>query len=329
MKISLKRAALSFIAAVAILTSSLATATPAITAKAASTNTITVTPSATSVKPGETFTAKIGYKPSDVGCAALQIIVYYDSSKLDLVSAKNSSSEFDSISINSKTSGQVKIVGAYGDGNVTSNDTLSTITFTAKSGASGTAAFSVKVERMIDATYNNVSVSAGTANVTIAAATTTTAKPATTTTTTTKKTTTTTTTTKKTTTTTTTTKKTTTTQKTTTTPRTTTTPAPTATTPQPTTTTPQATEVPIPETTTEGTTTDSTTQTLPIVSELPVVTTAGSGGNISTVIPIFGQTTANPLVSKLQITAICNTQGIMIHSSLQQIIDCINGSFYM
>ncbi len=277
-----KKAVISIGTAVVMLTSVFAGSVVA-----SSTNEITVSPTTSTVKPGESFDVSVGFEAGDNGASGFQLYLYYDDELLDvyvpttseLNGKYNAQSRFSVITNYTYGDGVVKIVGAnMSANNITVDTALSLVTFKAKNDVSGNAKIWVSVEKLV---YNNdgsmvstsysaptssnpvkIKISAPTTTTTTTKATTTTTTEPTTTTTTTTEPTTTTTTTEPTTTTTTTepTTTTTTTEPTTT---TTTSASTTTTTTQPTTTT----------TTTEPTTTTSvstTTTTEPTTTEASV-----------------------------------------------------------
>lgn len=186
MRVSLKKAVLAIAASAAMIVSSFTvmnTVFPT-TAQAASSNSLTLNASASSVEPGSTFTVNVGYSPSNTGAATAQFVLHYDSSKLELSNAQQGSSKFDYVTINTGVTGSVTVVAVYSmGGNVTSSGTISTMTFKAKNGASGSASISIDGVEMYDGTsYALVSSSApGAISVNIAAATTTTTTTTTTT----------------------------------------------------------------------------------------------------------------------------------------------------
>lgn len=258
MNIGFKKAVISIGTAVVMLTSVFAGSVVA-----SSTNEITVSPSASTVKPGESFDVSVGYEAGTNGASGFQLFLHYDNELLDVYVPSSSElggkydvgSRFSVITNYSYSEGTVKIVGAnMSANNITVDTALSLVTFKAKSGASGTAKIWIDVEKLVenkDGSMVSTSYSAPTVSspvkIKIAAPTTTT-----------KSTTTPTTTTKATTTTTTTTTPTTTTTSQTTTPTTTTLTSTESvtTTPETTTTTSNSTTTP---TTTEATTTTSAT----------------------------------------------------------------------
>ncbi len=167
MKISFKKAVISIGTAIVMVTSVFAG-----TVVAATTNEITVQPSAFSVNAGEAFDVSVGFKAGDNGAAGFQLNLHYDSSKLDVYVPTDAEiqggkynyqvlgSRFLVTTNYSYSDGVVRIVGVNGSGNNIIVDTpLSIITFIPKEGASGKAAFWVEVEKLSESKKNGEFVS--------------------------------------------------------------------------------------------------------------------------------------------------------------------------
>ena len=278
MNIGFKKAVISIGTAVVMLTSVFAGSVVA-----SSTNEITVSPTVSTVKPGESFDVSVGFEAGDNGASGFQLFLHYDEELLDvyvpttseLNGKYDSQSRFSVITNYTYGEGVVKIVGAnMSANNITVDTALSLITFSAKDDASGTANVWISVEKLVyndDGSMVSTPYSAPTSSnpvkIKIAA-------PTTTTTTTTKATTTPTTTT------------------TTTTPvtTTTTTPSETTTTTTPsetTTTTTEATKAP----TTSATTTEATTTTTTKATTTPTTTTTTTPVTTTTTTPSETTTT--------------------------------------
>lgn len=167
MKISFKKAVISIGTAIVMVTSVFAG-----TVVAATTNEITVQPSAFSVNAGEAFDVSVGFKAGDNGAAGFQLNLHYDSNKLDVYVPTEAEiqggkynyqvmgSRFLVTTNYSYSDGVVRIVGVNGSGNNIIVDTpLSIVTFIPKEGASGKAAFWVEVEKLSESKKNGEFVS--------------------------------------------------------------------------------------------------------------------------------------------------------------------------
>ncbi len=167
MKISFKKAVISIGTAIVMVTSVFAG-----TVVAATTNEITVQPSAFSVKAGEAFDVSVGFKAGDNGAAGFQLNLHYDSQKLDVYVPTDAEiqggkynyqvlgSRFLVTTNYSYSDGVVRIVGVNGSGNNIIVDTpLSIVTFIPKKGASGKAAFWIEVEKLSESKKNGEFVS--------------------------------------------------------------------------------------------------------------------------------------------------------------------------
>lgn len=154
MKISFKRAVIAVGTAAVMLTSVFAG-----TVVAATTNEITLSSSASSVKQGQAFDMSVDFKSGDSGASGFQLYLHYDDSLLDVYvpdSAEQNgkydvSSRFSVITNYSYSSSAVKIVGAnLSANNITVDTALSLVTFVPKQGASGRAAFWIEVEKLVE-----------------------------------------------------------------------------------------------------------------------------------------------------------------------------------
>lgn len=167
MKISFKKAVISIGTAIVMVTSVFAG-----TVVAATTNEITVQPSAFSVNAGEAFDVSVGFKAGDNGAAGFQLNLHYDSNKLDVyvpTEAEIQGGKYNYQVLGSRflvttnysySDGVVRIVGVNGSGNNIIVDTpLSIVTFIPKEGASGKAAFWVEVEKLSESKKNGEFVS--------------------------------------------------------------------------------------------------------------------------------------------------------------------------
>ncbi len=167
MKISFKKAVISIGTAIVMVTSVFAG-----TVVAATTNEITVQPSAFSVNAGEAFDVSVGFKAGDNGAAGFQLNLHYDSKKLDVYVPSEAEiqggkynyqvlgSRFLVTTNYSYSDGVVRIVGVNGSGNNIIVDTpLSVVTFIPKEGASGKAAFWIEVEKLSESKKNGEFVS--------------------------------------------------------------------------------------------------------------------------------------------------------------------------
>ena len=167
MKISFKKAVISIGTAIVMVTSVFAG-----TVVAATTNEITVQPSAFSVNAGEAFDVSVGFKAGDNGAAGFQLNLHYDSSKLDVyvpTDAEIQGGKYNYQVLGSRflvttnygySDGVVRIVGVNGSGNNIIVDTpLSIVTFIPKEGASGKAAFWIEVEKLSESKKNGEFVS--------------------------------------------------------------------------------------------------------------------------------------------------------------------------
>ena len=161
MKISLKKAVISIGTAVVMVTSVFAG-----TVVAASTNEITVKPSAFSVGQNEAFDVAVNFESGDNGASGFQLYLHYDSSKLDVYvpdtneienGKYNVGSRFSVVTNYEASSDTVKIVGAnLSANNITVNTPLSLVTFVPKENASGKAAFWIEVEKLVENKNNNM-----------------------------------------------------------------------------------------------------------------------------------------------------------------------------
>lgn len=167
MKISFKKAVISIGTAIVMVTSVFAG-----TVVAATTNEITVQPSAFSVNAGEAFDVSVGFKAGDNGAAGFQLNLHYDSKKLDVyipTEAEIQGGKYNYQVLGSRflvttnysySDGVVRIVGVNGSGNNIIVDTpLSIVTFIPKDGASGKAAFWIEVEKLSESKKNGEFVS--------------------------------------------------------------------------------------------------------------------------------------------------------------------------
>lgn len=307
MNIGFKKAVISIGTAVVMLTSVFAGSVVA-----SSTNEITVSPTVSTVKPGESFDVSVGFEAGDNGASGFQLFLHYDEELLDvyvpttseLNGKYNSQSRFSVITNYTYGEGVVKIVGAnMSANNITVDTALSLVTFSAKDDASGTANVWISVEKLVyndDGSMVSTPYSAPTSSnpvkIKIAAPTTTTTTTTTTTPTTT----------------------TTTTQSTTTTtsPTTTTTTTPSETT----TTTTEATKAP----TTSATTTESTTTTTTKATTTPTTITTTTPVTTTTTTPSETTTTTTTEATTTEattteeVTEATTTEAVTSETTTQQ-----------
>lgn len=156
MNIGFKKAVISIGTAVVMLTSVFAGSVVA-----SSTNEITVSPTVSTVKPGESFDVSVGFEAGDNGASGFQLFLHYDEELLDvyvpttseLNGKYDSQSRFSVITNYTYGEGVVKIVGAnMSANNITVDTALSLVTFSAKDDASGTANVWISVEKLV---YND------------------------------------------------------------------------------------------------------------------------------------------------------------------------------
>lgn len=154
MNIGFKKAVISIGTAVVMLTSVFAGSVVA-----SSTNEITVSPSSSTVKPGESFDVSVGYEAGTNGASGFQLFLHYDDELLDVYVPSTSElsgkydvgSRFSVITNYSYGEGVVKIVGAnMSANNITVDTALSLVSFKAKSGVSGTAKIWIEVEKLVE-----------------------------------------------------------------------------------------------------------------------------------------------------------------------------------
>lgn len=151
MGFSFKKLMIGGLTAAAIATTAVTTSISASNA-----NTITVSPTVTSAKAGESFDVMIGYEPGSDGVAAFTIDLHYDSDKLEVYEPTSEelegkydvSTKFSYVSFNYTYSESVVRITGYSINNVKTKSNLALVTFKVKSGAKDSAGFWIDVDTM-------------------------------------------------------------------------------------------------------------------------------------------------------------------------------------